>query len=169
MTEEDQCSAFASIGLLACAGARTLSNPARTGRPRPRRPRCSVCDSPQQGKHASSTWEGDQPEELFKFVAKLLKTPQLQRSIRPRIAAMAALRRLLFHTASISHLNMAKSTFGQWCMQALHSSIRDLRFAAGSVEEQREVLQLADHILGGRYLRSCAMMLTYKSYGTIVF
>ena len=135
MTEEDQCSAFASIGLSACAGARTLLNPSNTRSPRYRRLRCSVCDSLQQGKGASSLWEGDQPEDLFKFFAKLLKTPQLQRSTRPRIAAMAALRRLIFHTASISHLNLSKSTFGQWCIQSLHSSIRDLRFAAGLVDK----------------------------------
>lgn len=135
MTEEDQCSAFASIGLSACAGARTLSSPSSTRSSSSRQPRCSVCDGIQQGKGVSSIWEGNRPEELFTFVSKLLKTSQLQRSIRPRIAAMAALRRLLFHTASISHLNLSKSTFGQWCMQALHSSIRDLRLAAGSVDE----------------------------------
>lgn len=135
MTEENQCSAFTSIGLLACAGARTLFSPSNSRSSSDRPPRCSVCDSVQQCKGASAIWEGDEPEELFKFMSKLLKAPQLQRLIRPRVAAMAALRRLLFHTASIDHLNLSKSPFGQWCMQALHSSIRDLRFAAGLVDK----------------------------------
>ena len=136
MSEENQCSAFASIGLLACASARTLSSPFDTTSESYRLPKCSVCDTMPQARGATFTWEGDQSEKLFAFVSKLVKTPQLQRSTRPRIAAMAALRRLLFHTASISHLNLSKSTFGQWCMQALHSSIRDLRLAAGLVDEK---------------------------------
>jgi len=131
MSEEDQCSAFAALGLLACASARSLSRPASVRTKGSMSPRCSLCDVVQHDKISKAIWEEDQSEEVFSVVSKLLKMPQLQRSNRPRIAAMAALRRLLSHTASVSHLNLAKSTYGQWCMQALHSSIRDLRIAAG--------------------------------------
>ena len=44
---------------------------------------------------------------------------------------MMALGRVLSHTNEEQHLSLATSTFGQWCLQALQSSMRELRIAAG--------------------------------------
>ena len=59
--------------------------------------------------------------------------PRIQKYRRPRVAAMLALKRLLSHTSNIDYLDLATSPFGQWCLQVLHSSVRELRVAAGSV------------------------------------
>ena len=70
---------------------------------------------------------------MFSTIASLIKLPKTQKQRRPRVTAMLALKRLLSHTTNLDHLNLATSPFGQWCFQALHSSIRELRVAAGFV------------------------------------
>lgn len=95
--------------------------------------KCQVCDNDMKSQQAASTWEGPESEEAFSAIANLVKLPKTQKYRRPRVAAMLALKRLLSHSANAEHLNLATSPFGQWCMQALHSSIRELRIAAGQV------------------------------------
>ena len=72
-------------------------------------------------------------EQLFTLMESLLKLEHMQGAIKPRIAAMLTLKRLLSHTGNLQHLNLKNSQFAQWCMQALRSSLRDLRIAAGWV------------------------------------
>lgn len=83
---------------------------------------------------APASWESFGSEEVFSTVVSLIKLSKIQKFRRPRVAAMLALKRLLSHTAKEEHLDLTTSAFGQWCLQALHSSIRELRIAAGSVE-----------------------------------
>jgi len=80
-----------------------------------------------------ATWNDPESEVVFATIASLMKLPKIQKYPRPRVTAMLALKRLLSHTANMDHLNLTTSPFGQWCLQALHSSMRDLRIAAGSV------------------------------------
>ena len=44
---------------------------------------------------------------------------------------MVALKRLLIHTANTDYHDLAQSIYGQWCLQALRATARDLRIAAG--------------------------------------
>ena len=44
---------------------------------------------------------------------------------------MVASKRLLTHTANTDYHDLAQSIYGQWCLQALRASARDLRIAAG--------------------------------------
>jgi serine/threonine-protein kinase ATR len=48
-----------------------------------------------------------------------------------RVIAMLALRRLVAHSASPAFLDVETSGPGQRCLQALHSSVRELRIAGG--------------------------------------
>ena len=70
-------------------------------------------------------------EELLTTLSNLIRLPKIQKSRQPRIAAMMALGRMLSHTSDEQYLNLATSAFGQWCLQALQSSLRELRIAAG--------------------------------------
>lgn len=63
-------------------------------------------------------------------------------SKRPRIAAMIALRRLALHCSDAELLDLEKSSLGQWCLQSLNSSVRELRIASGRT--------LAAFVLPGR-------------------
>lgn len=44
---------------------------------------------------------------------------------------MIALRRIVLHSQNLEVLDLEKSVLGQWCLQALQSSLRELRIAAG--------------------------------------
>ncbi|KAL9039802.1 MAG: hypothetical protein Q9180_002315, partial [Flavoplaca navasiana] len=59
------------------------------------------------------------------------KLPQLHRLGKPRVAAMLAIERALRHCEEQAHLDLTASVLGQCCLQALRSSSRDLRIAAG--------------------------------------
>lgn len=75
--------------------------------------------------------DDSEPDALSVLLISLLKLSQKLKLRRPRIAAMIALRRLLLHSKSLNLLELANSSFGPWCLQALQSSMRDLRIAAG--------------------------------------
>ncbi|KAH8711053.1 Protein kinase rad3 [Beauveria bassiana] len=65
--------------------------------------------------------------------AELSHRSNFLESRRPRVAAMLALRRVLLHCEDATALNLETSALGQWCLQSLNSSIRELRIAAGRV------------------------------------
>ncbi|KAL9566383.1 hypothetical protein ACKAV7_009298 [Fusarium commune] len=69
-------------------------------------------------------------EALF---TKLIRLPALAESRRPRVAAMLAIRRVILHCEDTELLNLETSGLGQWCLQSLNSSVRELRIAAGRV------------------------------------
>ncbi|KAL6718301.1 serine/threonine-protein kinase M1 [Lecanora helva] len=129
LSEDKQCSLHSSIGLLACASAQSLES--STEEQNIKQMKCQVCDNDSNGTRTVAVWEGHEADEAFSTIANLVKLSKAQKSRRPRVTAMLALRRLLSHTGNADHLNLADSQFGQWCLQALHSSIRELRIAAG--------------------------------------
>lgn len=128
---------FAAIGRLACASVGTLCETFQNEDKNSLFEKCLVCDieSREGAKDQSlpATWDGPDSEDVFATIASLIKLPKAQKYRRPRVAATLALKRLLSHTANVNHLDLTSSSFGQWCLQALHSSVRELRIAAGSV------------------------------------
>ena len=136
LAEEDQCSLYAAIGQVACASAHALSETSIGERGRPIHYMCYICDTDVRDYSVSALWEGPGSEEAFSTIVNLIKLPKTQKLRRPRVAAMLALRRLLSHNVKGEHLDLTASAFGQWCLQALNSSIRELRIAAGSVVQR---------------------------------
>lgn len=123
--------------MIACASVGTLIEADNRGGSRDKdslpRVKCSSCDDDSKCNVPSTTGEHPELLEAIQTVSNLIKLPRTQNYRRPRVAAMLAIKRLLSHTANADHLDLANSPFGQWCLQALHSSIRELRIAAGSV------------------------------------
>ncbi|KAK2593293.1 serine/threonine-protein kinase M1 [Conoideocrella luteorostrata] len=70
-------------------------------------------------------------EAARRTFSNLISIPSFIESRQPRVAAMIALRRLVVHCEDPGYLNLETSGPGQWCLQALNSSIRELRIAAG--------------------------------------
>lgn len=96
------------------------------------RPKCELCDS--NGRvNGRLLPQADSVEirELLMTISEMIKSPKSQRSKQPRIAAMIAIGRVLSHTNNEPCLDLATSTLGHWCLQALQSSLRELRIAAG--------------------------------------
>lgn len=137
LSEEEQCSLYAAIGQLACTSAQSPSETPIGERGQLVHTKCYICDVDMKHNSASADWESSASEEGFSIIANLIRLPKTPKNRRPRVAAMLALKRLLSHTAKEEHLDLTISAFGQWCLQALQSSIRELRIAAGSVNARR--------------------------------
>lgn len=127
---------YAAIGQVACASAQTLSETSTGKRDRLVHEKCYLCDMDVKDNNLSAPWEGPGSDEVFSTIVNLIKLPKTQKFRKPRVAAMLAVRRLLFHTVKEEHLDLTTSAFGHWCLQALHSTIRELRIAAGSVQRR---------------------------------
>ena len=128
LSEEEQCSLYTAIGQLACASVQNVSEVSVGGRDK-----CYICDTDRKDTNVPAPWEGSGSAEAFSTIISLIKLPKTHRLRRPRVSAMLALRRLLSHTSKEEYLDLKTSAFGQWCLQALHSSTRELRIAAALV------------------------------------
>ncbi|KAK3954844.1 phosphatidyl inositol 3-kinase [Pseudoneurospora amorphoporcata] len=67
----------------------------------------------------------------YKILEKLVKSPSFHGSRRPRVYTMVRLQRMLRHTVLPEFRDLELSVLGQWCVQSLRSSIRELRIGAG--------------------------------------
>ncbi|KAL7931001.1 hypothetical protein V8C35DRAFT_310988 [Trichoderma chlorosporum] len=90
---------------------------------------CPICDENASG--VSTISPHNAKSEARQIFSKVIRLPSFSESRRPRIAAMIALRRLILHCEDITFLNLETSVPGQWCLQSLNSSIRELRISAG--------------------------------------
>ncbi|KAF3768709.1 hypothetical protein M406DRAFT_98727 [Cryphonectria parasitica EP155] len=92
---------------------------------------CLVCSK----RDNESTPPGDQDmathSAVFSLFVKLISLSSFRISRRPRVVAMVALRRVILHCSDPDMLDLEKSALGQWCLQALNSSLREFRIAAG--------------------------------------
>ena len=134
LSEEVQCRSFDLIGLVACAGAGTLGGKHNTSA-LASHGTCSLCDTGSALGSTKSTWHGKPSDEIFLTLLKLIEGKHVQVSARPRVAAMVALRRLIMHTENVSYLDLGNSYLGQWSLQSLRSSLRELRISAGFVDD----------------------------------
>lgn len=94
---------------------------------------CSICETnifPSRSIPYAATIQKSRVEALF---TQLVRLPVLAESRRPRVAAMMALRKVILHCDDAELLNLETSGLGQWCLQSLNSSMRELRIAAGRV------------------------------------
>ncbi|KAH6604197.1 hypothetical protein Trco_007643 [Trichoderma cornu-damae] len=90
---------------------------------------CPICDEGSSGLPAISSHNAK--GEARQIFSKVIRLVSFSESRRPRIAAMIALRRLILHCEDAAFLNLETSGPGQWCLQSLNSSIRELRISAG--------------------------------------
>ena len=67
----------------------------------------------------------------LRTTVRLIEAQVLRASKRPRVLSMIAIRHCLEQSTDASVLNLAAPPLGQLCLQSLHSSLRDLRIAAG--------------------------------------
>lgn len=130
MGEDDQCHLINLISRIPCAGDNTLKL-RRTSPSAPTVFCCSFCtdakpsDLPSVDEHEEGKAGG------VVMFSKIIKLPSFLESRRTRVTAMIALRRIARHSTAGEFWDLEKSGPGQWCLQSLHSSIRELRIAAG--------------------------------------
>jgi serine/threonine-protein kinase ATR len=129
MDEDDQCHLINLISRIPCAADSTLKLSKSPSAPAVFC--CSFCSDakpnnlPPAGGHEPAKAAG------IAMFSKITKLPKFLESRRPRVFAMIALRRIARHSTAGELWDLDKSGPGQWCLQSLHSSIRELRIAAG--------------------------------------
>ncbi|KAK3987423.1 hypothetical protein QBC44DRAFT_351810 [Cladorrhinum sp. PSN332] len=126
---DEQCRVIDLISRMPCAGDGTL----KLTRHNPKEPsefHCSFCSGKASALPPDSN-DGGLKSLGFDLFSKIIVHPAFQASKRPRVYAMIVLRRLAKHSTSEEFLNVEMSAPGQWCLRSLHSSVRELRVAAG--------------------------------------
>jgi serine/threonine-protein kinase ATR len=130
MDEEDQCHIIDLVSRTACAADHTLKI-----RRRPSAIAAFLCPFCSEAKPRDPGTVAPRLEKVcaagISIFSKIIKLPSFLESRRPRVAAMIALRRLAKHSTNGELWDLEKSGPGQWCLQSLQSSIRELRIAAG--------------------------------------
>lgn len=119
---------------MACIGDRSLAVSDRYGDERIQQKKCSFCDAESRARPPPVRWQGADAEEILTTTVNLIKVPRTQNYRQPRVAAMMASKRILSHVTDANPLNLASSSLGQMTLQALHSSVRELRIAAGYIK-----------------------------------
>lgn len=130
MDEDDQCHTIDLISRIPCAADDTLKLK-RTGISGPACFQCPSCSDIRPGAMPSTTRHVGAKALGVTLFSKVIKLPSLLKSRRSRVFAMIALRRIARHSADGEFWDLEKSASGQWCLQSLQSSIRELRIAAG--------------------------------------
>lgn len=92
---------------------------------------CSFCLGQIAAKAESTTGSDSLESIASESLAKIVRLDAFRESRRPRIIAVIGLRRMIRHCRKAELWDLEKSVLGQWCLQCLHSSQRELRIAAG--------------------------------------
>ncbi|EON65245.1 hypothetical protein W97_04482 [Coniosporium apollinis CBS 100218] len=133
---EEQCKALTIIGYLPCGGSGSLQR-THSSIGTVAEKNCTVCDCLPGAPvdRPALTWDGGSNvrdwNEIMLLLSEIMKSTDFQRSKKPRILATIAIRRIINHTSNPEMLDLANSQLGQWCLRSFHSSLRELRIAAG--------------------------------------
>ncbi|KAK3363362.1 phosphatidyl inositol 3-kinase-like protein [Lasiosphaeria hispida] len=92
---------------------------------------CSFCSRISNKISPTECTDALIKEYSIEVFSELVQRPGFHEVRRPRIFAMVALRRMAKHTQVPEYLDLEKFGLGQWCLQSLQSSARELRIAAG--------------------------------------
>ena len=130
------------LGQMACIKAQTYNHYSSERSGQRNYDQCRYCDG-ERSLEVTDIPKMD-CRNLFITITNLLTLPAMQKTVRPRVTAMRSLKRILSHTDNNDHLNVKASTAGQWCLQSLKSSLRDLRIAAGYVQDPHTDSKYAD-------------------------
>ncbi|BCR99011.1 protein kinase MEC1 [Aspergillus luchuensis] len=90
---------------------------------------CRICDSKCRDIEPESNSSILKSDELCQILNHIISN--LSRTANLRIAATVALRRTLMHTSDPAHMQLASSAFGEFCLNSLRSSVRELRLTTG--------------------------------------
>ncbi|KAF2097301.1 hypothetical protein NA57DRAFT_41563 [Rhizodiscina lignyota] len=90
---------------------------------------CRTCSSSSLDDRIMTPSKNGQA--IAPILAKLIEWPGLHRAKRLRVLAMLAAQRVINHLDDHAFLDLAMSPLGQWCLKSVHSSLRELRIAAG--------------------------------------
>ncbi|KAK6532224.1 serine/threonine-protein kinase M1 [Arthrobotrys megalospora] len=126
---KEQSDVFREISLLTCVHTSNTSQKQKTsGNTESRCLPCVVCDVARHTRNpGNKTWESD---ELIRIFTTIQKSDGFLHSSDVRVSGMQAMRKIVKHEPIMLEGHFISHPFGQWCLQALRSSNRDLRMLA---------------------------------------
>ncbi|KAK4102952.1 phosphatidyl inositol 3-kinase-like protein [Parathielavia hyrcaniae] len=131
LDENDQCHLIDIISRIPCAADYTLQRK-RTGPSATPAFQCAFCSKTKPVGLPKPELQNEPAKSVgIAILSHVIKLPSFLKSRRPRVFAMIALRRIARHSTGGEIWDLEKSGPGQWCLQSLQSSIRELRIAAG--------------------------------------
>ncbi|KAL2269062.1 hypothetical protein VTJ83DRAFT_3908 [Remersonia thermophila] len=128
MTEQERCLLIDLISRIVCTSDHTLKLEPRSSTSQFR---CSVCSDAKPNGLPSQPCNEENKSRGISMFGSIIKLPSFLESRRTRVVAMMALRRIARHSTAQELWDLEKSGPGQWCLQSLQSSVRELRIAAG--------------------------------------
>ncbi|RDW66710.1 hypothetical protein BP5796_09459 [Coleophoma crateriformis] len=129
LDDEARCTSLVYLGQIACASSETMEV-VRNHETQIITTSCSICDAPTASLSAKSQTV-PMDREAIAVLTNIVKSPVFLESRKPRVLAMLALRKFAVHFDEPELLDLEISPLGQWCLQSLQSSIRELRISAG--------------------------------------
>jgi serine/threonine-protein kinase ATR len=131
LNDAERCEGIDVLSWLLCPGpqqhvstATTLSQKDLTASD------CHRCFASPSGDLASVE-RASNAQTIVSTFRQLIATSKFADSKKSRITMMIALRRILQHSKDLEDIDLDRSTLGQWCLQSLQSTVRELRIAAG--------------------------------------
>lgn len=128
LNDAERCDAIDLLAHVPCAADDTLV-------PVSSRPtsglRCSYCPKTTESEAQPTCRDTVAKSTAIRIFMKIIQLPSFLESRRPRVAAMVALKKIILHSRDPELLDLETSSPGQWCLQSLQSSLRELRISAG--------------------------------------
>lgn len=132
LDDDERCLLIDLLSRMCCAADNTLVINRTSDKTCPAM-HCSYCDD-EIADNRSTPESLDKSHKLtaFAIFGRITRSPSFLISRRPRVVTMITLQRLLRHSAEPNLWDMQQpGSLGQWCVQSLQSSLRELRLAAG--------------------------------------
>ncbi|KAK2061543.1 phosphatidylinositol 3 [Colletotrichum caudatum] len=130
LSEEDQCIAIDIVARTCCVVDMVATNN-ESSLDKNKRLRCASCDRKPKGANQPKVVTAQAKSDAQSIFTKLIHLDSFKESRRPRVVAMIAMRRIINHADNTQLIDLETSPLGQWCLQSLHSSVRELRIASG--------------------------------------
>ncbi|KAK1990998.1 phosphatidylinositol 3 [Colletotrichum falcatum] len=130
LSEEDQCIAIDLVARTCCVVDMVAADDESSPKTN-KRLRCASCDWKPRGTKKTKVVTAQAKSEAQSIFTKLIHLDSFKESRRPRVVAMIAMRRIVSHADITQLIDLETSPLGQWCLQSLHSSVRELRIASG--------------------------------------
>ncbi|KAK6518484.1 serine/threonine-protein kinase M1, variant 2 [Arthrobotrys conoides] len=126
---QEQSDVFHEVGLLTCLPTNRPFQKdifgVNTGL---RRLPCAICDDAKHMGEPEDT--NEESDKLIRIFTTIQKSEGFLHSSNVRVSGMQAMRKIVKHESAVLDSHFTSHPFGQWCLQALRSSNRDLRMLA---------------------------------------
>ena len=126
MSEMDREKFWRLLELIPCAASGCLKEG-----------RCISCNGNRRiiGTSVSHSWEEGSMrhhcDEILSIFQQLCQSSEVHGSGKHRVFAILAVRSFIMHTRADAYLDLGNSFLAVWCLKCLHSSLKELRIAAG--------------------------------------